>query len=1207
MSQLILTLILLTKNNCTHTFNIANNYSTTSTGEIAVRVFRACTELNKRSVAIYSEQDQWQMFRQKADEAYLVGKGLQPVAAYLSIDDIIRVAIDSGVDAIHPGYGFLSERADFARACAANNIIFIGPAPDIVERMGNKVEARKAAIAAQVPVVPGTEEPVSDVEQLIDFCNQHGMPVILKAAYGGGGKGMRVVRTIDELEEAYRRATSEAAAAFGNGAIFVEKYIERPRHIEVQLLGDAYGNVVHLFDRDCSIQRRHQKVVEIAPAPNLPDEVRARIQADAIKLARLVNYENAGTAEFLVDSVTNKHYFIEVNARLQVEHTVTEEVTGVDLVQAQILIAEGKSLAELDLDQSSIRLNGTSIQCRVTTEDPAQAFRPDTGRIEVFRSGEGFGIRLDGAAAFTGAIVSPHYDSLLVKVIATSRGGLKSAAVKMDRALREFRIRGVKTNIAFLLNVLSHEAFKSATFYTSFIDEHPQLFDMHKAQNRAQKLLRYVAEVMVNGPKTPLMTSLPPADLKVAVPSFEALPPPAATGAPAWRSILSRDGPEALARAIRQYKPLLLNDVTLRDSNQSLLATRLRTADMLRIAPYIDARLSNLWAMENWGGATYDVAMRFLHEDPWDRLVSMRKLMPNMLFQCVFRGASALGYTSYADNVVFKFCKMARERGVDIFRVFDSLNYMPNLRIGMQAVRAAGGLVEAAISYTGDVCDKTKTKYNLQYYLDLSDQVVEAGAHILCIKDMAGLLRPQSVRLLMGALRARHPDVPLHLHTHDAAGAGVASLLEASRVGVDIVDVCADSMSGMTSQPSFGALVACLQGTERDTLFDLRDVSGYANYWEQARMLYAPFECAVTMKSGNADVYNHEIPGGQYTNLQFQAYSLGLGHQFEDVKAAYAAANKLLGDIIKVTPSSKVAGDLAQFMVQNNLTPEATVERALEFVFPQSVVDFMLGLLGEPHGGFPEPFRSRVLRGRQPINGRPGAHLPPFDFEALRAKLVEKYNEPNISEEQLMNAVMYPQVANDFNKFTETYGPVTLLDTRIFLAGPKLGEEFSVELEKGKVLIIKVVSISELLSSRGEREVFFELNGQLRSILVKDISTLAALAENEKADVDDPNAVAAPMPGTIIEVHVKLGQRVTKGQSLATVSAMKMEMVVMAPCNGTISRLIAEPDMKVEADDLLAVVKPLGDDKKIEVSNSPASSALESNTNTDSDAVDDYD
>lgn len=1138
-------------------------------GEIAVRVFRACTELGKRSVAIYSEQDKMQMFRQKADESYLVGKGLPPVQAYLSIEDILRIAKDNHVDAIHPGYGFLSERADFAQACNDNGIKFIGPTPEVMSRMGDKVEARKSAIAAGVQVVPGTDMPVENVDEAIDFCKQHGLPVIFKAAFGGGGKGMRVVRKFEDIEENFRRAQSEAKAAFGNGAMFIERFIERPRHIEVQLMGDEYGNIVHLFDRDCSIQRRHQKVVEIAPAPNLDPRVRENIASDALKIARFVNYQGAGTAEFLVDP-EGRHYFIEVNARLQVEHTVTEEVTGIDLVQTQIKVAEGSSLAELGLEQDKIHAHGCSLQCRVTTEDPARDFAPDTGRIEVFRSGEGFGIRLDGAAAFTGAQISPYYDSLLVKVIATSKD-LRQSALKMDRALKEFRVRGVKTNIPFLLNVLEHEKFLNVTYDTGFIDENPQLFSFKTGKNRAQKILYYIAELMVNGPKTPLITSLKPAEIVPVIPDSSSQ---AAHSTPqsSWRQIYVDQGPEALAKAVRQHKPLLLMDTTFRDAHQSLLATRVRTFDLLKIAPFVSNNLGPLFSVENWGGATFDVAMRFLHEDPWDRLIRMREKMPNVLFQMLLRGANGVGYTSYPDNVVYEFCKVAKEKGMDVFRVFDSLNYLPNLVVGMEAARKAGGIVEAAIAYTGDVSDPSKTKYNLEYYLNLSDEVVKAGAHLLCIKDMAGLLKPRAAKLLISALRERHPDIPIHVHTHDTSGNGVASLLACAEAGADIIDVAVDSMSGMTSQPSMGAIVAALQGSERDTGIHLSNVSKYSAYWEQTRTLYAPFECTLTMKSGNADVYENEIPGGQYTNLQFQAYSLGLGQHFEEIKRTYAEANKLLGDLIKVTPSSKVVGDLAAFMVQNDLSAKDVEERADELSFPTSVVEFMRGDIGIPTGGFPEPLRAKILKGLKPVEGRPGEHLPPLDFTKLKEQLEAKHNT-SIKDTDVLSAAMYPKVKDDYLRFIDEFGPVTKLDTRIFLAGPKVGEEFEVILERGKTLHIKALAVSETLTQKGEREVFFELNGQLRTILVKDNSVEQDTTSNIKADRSHFGSVGAPMPGTVIEVNVKEGDKVTKGKPVVVISAMKMEMVVQAPCDGIVEKLIAKKDMKVDGDDLLLIVK----------------------------------
>ncbi|KAK9512584.1 hypothetical protein O3M35_000978 [Rhynocoris fuscipes] len=1134
-------------------------------GEIAIRVFRACTELGIKSVAIYSEQDKMQMHRQKADESYLVGKGLPPVQAYLNIPEIIKVAKENDVDAIHPGYGFLSERSDFAQAVIDAGMRFIGPSPFVVQQMGDKVAARKAAIDSGVPIVPGTPGPVTTTDEALEFCLKHGLPVIFKAAYGGGGRGMRVVRNMEEVKEAFERATSEAAAAFGNGAMFIEKFVERPRHIEVQLLGDKAGNVIHLFERDCSVQRRHQKVVEMAPAPHLNPKVREKMLDHAVKLAKHVGYENAGTVEFLVDGEGN-FYFIEVNARLQVEHTVTEEITGIDLVQSQIKVAEGITLPELGLKQEAVQPQGFAIQCRVTTEDPAKSFQPDTGRIEVFRTGEGMGIRLDGASAYAGAIISPYYDSLLVKVIAHAND-LQSSCAKMSRALREFRVRGVKTNIPFLLNVLDNQKFINGAVDTYFIDENPQLFSLVPSQNRAQKLLNYLGTVLVNGPSTPLATGLKPSDIDPHVPSVPIGPEPPK----GLRHILETQGPEAFAKAVRSKKRLLLMDTTFRDAHQSLLATRVRSRDILKISPYVAHYFHDLYSLENWGGATFDVALRFLHECPWERLEDMRKLIPNIPFQMLLRGANAVGYTNYPDNVVFKFCEQAVASGMDIFRVFDSLNYLPNLIIGMEAAGKAGGVVEGAISYTGDVSDPKKKKYDLKYYVNLASELVKAGTHILGIKDMAGLLKPQAAKLLVTALRDKHPDVPIHIHTHDTSGAGVAAMLACAEAGADVVDVAVDSMSGLTSQPSMGAVIASLQGTPYDTGFDLKNISEYSAYWEQTRTLYAPFECTTTMKSGNADVYLNEIPGGQYTNLQFQAYSLGLGDFFEDVKKAYREANQLLGDIIKVTPSSKVVGDLAQFMVQNKLSSEDVMKKAGELSFPKSVVEFLQGAIGEPYLGFPEPFRSLVLKDMPRIEGRPGASLPPLDFAKLKQDLQERHE--NITDKDVISAALYPTVTEDFLNFREEFGPVDKLDTRIFLIGPKVGEEIEVKIEKGKTLAIKTLALAEDLTPTGDKEVFFEMNGQLRSVFIKDKEGAKELHVHPKAQKGAKGQVGAPMPGTVMEIRVKVGEAVEKGAPLVVLSAMKMEMVVQAPIAGVVKSLEATVGMKLEGDDLLLTIE----------------------------------
>ncbi|XP_051788302.1 pyruvate carboxylase a isoform X2 [Erpetoichthys calabaricus] len=1132
-------------------------------GEIAIRVFRACTELGIRTVAVYSEQDTGQMHRQKADEAYLIGKGLPPVGAYLHIPDIIKVAKENDVDAIHPGYGFLSERSDFAQACTDAGVRFIGPSPEVVRKMGDKVEARGIAINAGVPVVPGTDSPISCLQDAQEFSNTYGFPIIFKAAYGGGGRGMRVVRSYEELEENYQRAYSEALAAFGNGALFVEKFIEKPRHIEVQILGDKFGNVIHLYERDCSIQRRHQKVVEIAPAAQLDPHLRDRLTADSVKLAKQVGYENAGTVEFLVDK-HGKHYFIEVNSRLQVEHTVTEEITDVDLVHAQIHVAEGKSLPDLGLKQENIRINGCAIQCRVTTEDPARGFQPDTGRIEVFRSGEGMGIRLDSASAFQGAIISPHYDSLLVKVIAHGKDH-QTAATKMNRALAEFRIRGVKTNIPFLQNVLSNDQFLHGTVDTQFIDENPDLFNLKPVQNRAQKLLHYLGHVMVNGPTTPIPVKAKASSIDPVIPQVPLGEPPIG-----FREVLLREGPEGFSRAIRRHKGLLLMDTTFRDAHQSLLATRVRTHDLKQIAPFVAHNFNNLFSLENWGGATFDVAMRFLYECPWRRLQEMRALIPNVPFQMLLRGANAVGYTNYPDNAVFKFCEVAKENGMDIFRVFDSLNYLPNMILGMEAAGQAGGVVEAAISYTGDVSDSTRTKYSLDYYVKLAEELVKAGTHILCIKDMAGLLKPNACTLLIGALRDRFPEIPIHVHTHDTAGAGVASMLACAQAGADIVDVAVDSMSGMTSQPSMGAIVACTKGTDKDTGIALEQVFDYSEYWEVTRGLYAAFDCTATMKSGNADVYENEIPGGQYTNLHFQAHSMGLGNKFKEVKKAYAEANKLLGDLIKVTPSSKIVGDLAQFMVQNSLTRQEVEEKADELSFPLSVVEYLQGYIGIPHGGFPEPLRSKVLKDLSRIEGRPGASLPAMDFKALEQQLKKKHED--ITPEDVMSAAMYPKVFDEFKEFNSQFGPVECLNTRLFLEGPKIAEEFEVELERGKTLHIKALALGDL-NKAGQREVFFELNGQLRSVLVKDTVAIKEMHFHPKALKDVKGQIGAPMPGKVIAIKVKEGASIEKGQPLCVLSAMKMETVVNSPMSGTIKKIYVKTDMSLEGDDLILEIE----------------------------------
>ena len=1139
-------------------------------GEIAVRVFRACAELDIKTVAIYSQQDQKQVHRLKADEAFLIGKGLAPVQAYLNIPEIVELAVKNKVDAIHPGYGFLSERSEFAKACVNAGITFVGPSPDTVAKMGDKVEARKIAQLAGVPCVPGTDTPLESFEEAAEFCKTIDFPIMLKAAFGGGGRGMRIVRSMDELEESFTRASSEALAAFGNGSMFIEKLVGNPRHIEIQVMGDKYGNIVHLLERDCSLQRRHQKLIEIAPAMNLDPMTLSTMWADAVKIAKSVNYENAGTVEFLYDQDTQKHYFIEVNARLQVEHTVTEEVTGIDLVQTQIKVSEGHSLDSLKINQNQIKAHGVAIQCRITSEDPGKDFQPDTGRIEIFRSGEGMGIRLDSASAFAGAIISPHYDSLLMKVIAHGRDHHATIA-KMQRSLREFRIRGVKTNIPFLLNVLEHPRFQNASIDTKFIDtDSARLFKFPKSKDRASKLLKYLGDVAVNGTQNPGGTSLKPSEVDPIIPHVDSshqIPQ-------GWRDVLLAKGPEGFAKQVREHEGLLLMDTTFRDAHQSLLATRVRTVDLKKIAPYVAHNFANLYSLENWGGATYDVSMRFLNECPWERLEELRELIPNIPFQMLLRGANGVGYTSYADNVIYKFCDLAHKSGLDIFRVFDSLNYLPSLLLGIDAAGAAGGVVEAAMCYTGDVVNPRANKYNLDYYMKMAETLVKSGAHILTIKDMSGVLKPNGAHMLVGALRKEFPNMPIHIHTHDTAGAGVASMLACAEAGADIVDVAVDSMSGMTSQPSMGAIVAAVDKTDQSTGLNLENVSEYSSYWEQTRNLYAPFECATTMKSGNADVYQNEIPGGQYTNLQFQAFSLGLASQFEQVKKVYADANLLLGDLVKVTPSSKMVGDLAQFMVQNNLTVEDVENKADELSFPKSVVEFMQGQLGQPLGGFPEPLRTKVLKGLPKMEKRPGEVLEPVNFEKMREELKEKWEfADEITDKDVMSYILYPAVTDTFKKNVDKFGPVSCLETRQFFIGPKIGEEFNVEIEHGKILSIKLLSVGELDKVLGQREVFFELNGQLRSIIVKDNQAQASISHHPKAREGVKGSIGAPMPGQVLDVKVKAGQEVKKNDPLAVLSAMKMEMVVSSPVDGVVKSVEISPGMNLEGHDLLMEIE----------------------------------
>ncbi|KAI0726768.1 pyruvate carboxylase [Fomitopsis betulina] len=1142
-------------------------------GEIAIRVFRTAHELALHTVAIYSFEDRLSAHRQKSDEAYQVGKGLTPVGAYLAQDDILRIAIEHGVDMIHPGYGFLAENAEFARKVEQAGLSFVGPSPEVIDKLGDKTKARTIAIQCGVPVVPGTPGPVDSYQEGDAFIKEYGFPVIIKAAMGGGGRGMRVVREQSEFQDSFERAVSEAKSAFGDGTVFIERFLERPRHIEVQLLADAQGNTIHLFERDCSVQRRHQKVVEVAPATHLPEEVRQAILADAIKLARSVGYRNAGTAEFLVDQM-GRHYFIEINPRIQVEHTITEEITGIDIVAAQIQIAAGATLPQLGLTQEAITKRGFAIQCRVTTEDPAQNFQPDTGKIEVYRSAGGNGVRLDASSGFAGAQITPHYDSLLVKV-SVSGTTYEVARRKMLRALVEFRIRGVKTNIPFLLRLLTHDIFIGGKTWTTFIDDTPELFRLVQSQNRAQKLLSYLGDLAVNGSSIAGQQGEPGLKDDVVVPPFqnreEPNGPPLDATLPCeqgWRNIIVEHGPEAFAKAVREYPGVLIMDTTWRDAHQSLLATRLRTIDIVNIAKETSYALANAFSLECWGGATFDVAMRFLYEDPWERLRTLRKLVPNIPLQALVRGANGVGYTSYPDNAIYDFSKKAVENGLDIFRVFDSLNYIDNLKLGIDAAKKAGGVVEAAVCYSGDVADPKKTKYTLQYYLDFVDQLVGEGIHILSIKDMAGLLKPQAATLLIGEIRKKYPDLPIHVHSHDTAGISAATMIAAAAAGADIVDVAIDSMSGLTSQPPMGAVCAALEQTGMGTGIRYADIQALNLYWSQVRMLYTCFEANV--RASDSSVFDHEMPGGQYTNLMFQAAQLGLGTQWTEVKKKYIEANELCGNVIKVTPTSKVVGDFAQWMVSNKLPKEEVLERADQLDFPSSVVEFFQGYLGQPVGGFPEPFRSKVIRNKPRIDGRPGANLPPVDLKKTKAELRSKFGK-HITDADVSSYIMYPKVFEDYQGFVAKYGDLSVIPTRYFLGRPDIGEEMHISIEKGKTLIIRLMAVGPVVEGRAQRDVWFEVNGEVRAVSVEDKNSAVETISREKATAD-PGSVGAPMSGVVVEVRVKEGAEIKKGDPVCVMSAMKMESAVTAPVSGHVKRILIREGDSINQGDLVVEI-----------------------------------
>ncbi|UCV17757.1 pyruvate carboxylase [Ferribacterium limneticum] len=1134
--------------------------------EIAIRVMRAASELGIRTVGIYSNEDRFALHRFKADESYLVGDGKKPIGAYLDIADIIRVAKLAKVDAIHPGYGFLSENPDFADACAAAGIAFIGPRPDVMRELGNKVAARALAERVGVPVVPATGALPYDMEECRKQAAKVGYPIMLKASWGGGGRGMRAIHSEEELAPSIEVARREADAAFGNDEVYLEKMVVRARHVEVQVMGDTHGNLVHLFERDCSVQRRNQKVVERAPAPYLTAAQREGLCLSALKLAAGVNYTHAGTVEFLMDADTGNFYFIEVNPRIQVEHTVTEEVTGIDIVKAQIKVTEGAKIGEDDYlpAQVNIHLSGHALQCRVTTEDPEKGFTPDYGKLSAYRSAAGAGIRLDAGTAYTGAVITPFYDSLLVKV--TARGHDPEEAIRrMDRALREFRIRGVSTNLAFLENVIEHPLFKNGQCTTRFIDTTPELFTFKAKRDRASRMLRFVGNVVVNG-NPEMKGRVKPAHLlaKPLLPAVD-LGAPLSAGS---RDKLKELGPDKFAQWMRNEQRILLTDTTMRDAHQSLFATRMRTADMLPIAPQYAHLLPELFSMECWGGATFDVAMRFLKEDPWARLVQLRQAVPNILFQMLLRASNAVGYTNYSDNVVRYFVKQAAENGMDVFRVFDSLNWVENMRVAMDAVIEAGAVCEGTICYTGDIFDPARPKYNLKYYVDMAKQLEKAGAHIIGLKDMAGVCRPAAAKALVKALR-EEVGLPIHFHTHDTSGGAVASILAAVEAGVDAVDGAMDAMSGLTSQPSLGTIVAALEHTERDSGLTYGRIAPFSRYWEGVRHFYSPFEAEI--RSGTSDVYRHEMPGGQYTNLREQARSMGLEHRWNEVAQGYADVNQLFGDIVKVTPSSKVVGDLALFMVANDLSSEDVKNPEKDISFPESVISMMRGELGYPADGFPMELQAKILKGQQPIEGRVGGHLPAVNLEAEREK-AEKTVGHHVNDTDLASFLMYPKVFAEYADHVRKYGDVSVLPTPVFFYGLSEKDEIAVDIDMGKTLVVRLTG-KTVVDDEGEVKLFFELNGQPRPVRIAKAGLESTRKARPKAEEGNANHIAAPMPGAVSTIAVKPGQKVCKGSPLLSIEAMKMETAITVDRDATVVKVLVSPGDRVDPKDLLLVLE----------------------------------
>ena len=1127
-------------------------------GEIAIRVFRACFDAGVRTVAIYSKEDKLSLFRTKADEAYLIGENRSPLGAYLGIEEIVSLAKRKKVDAIHPGYGFLSENADFARACEEAGIIFIGPPSSVLDQMGDKLHAKEVARSCGVPVIPGSSAPVADVEEAIAIAREAGYPVLLKAAAGGGGRGMRRANSDEELRQYYELVKNEARKAFGNDDIFVEKYLEEPKHIEVQILADQYGNVVHLYERDCSVQRRYQKVVEFTPAFAVPLATREKLYADAVKIAKAVGYVNAGTVEFLVDK-HGSHYFIEMNPRIQVEHTVTEMVTGIDIVRAQIDIAQGLPLSHpyIGIDsQDSVKCSGYAIQCRVTTEDPTNNFAPDTGKLTTYRSGGGFGIRLDAGNAFTGAEITPYYDSLLVKITSFDRT-FEGAIRKAKRGMGEIRIRGVKTNMSFLNNILSHPTFIAGKCHTKFIEETPSLFDVKESKDRATKVLKYIGETIVHQPEG---YHKPQFDTP-RLPDPAALPPEAPSTN--LRALLAEGGPRALTDWIRSQDRLLLTDTTFRDANQSLLATRVRSRDLTAIAPATGRILRDAFSLEVWGGATFDTSYRFLHESPWERLDALREAIPHIPFQMLLRGINGVGYHAYPENVLIAFIREAAKSGIDIFRIFDSFNNPESMALAIETVKEAGKVAEAAICYTDNVLAPKYEKFSLRYYLDLAKTLEKMGADILCIKDMGGLLRPLAAKKLITELR-QVTDLPIHLHTHDTSGNQIAALMLAAEAGVDIVDTAISSMSSLTSQPSMNSLVTALEGSGRDTGFDPVQLQKLSDYWEDTRRYYAGFEGDIRVPE--TEIYRYEIPGGQYTNLKPQVESLGLGHQFEEVKEKYSEVNDMLGGVIKVTPSSKMVGDFAIFMVQNKLDRHNIVERGKDLTFPRSVVDFFKGMMGRSTFPLPEDLAAVVLKGEKPLDTLPSRLLPPADFDAIQKKLQAIHSTSGIR--QVISYCLYPQVVEDFLAGYDTYGDISQMPSDVFFYGMARGESMEISIEEGKTLMIKYIGPGER-GEDGTIELQFELNGSRRNVTVADPAAEVVAEKIRLASQEDKTEIGATIMGAVSKLEVKPGDPVKKGQVVAIIEAMKMETGISAAIDGTVDEVFAAPGDIVQAGQLL--------------------------------------